>query len=165
MKKLLSILLLLIPALKSCALDIDHERRIEILNICEVLNSAYNAKDLTYIEEFFKRVLYLEQNNSEKMESGNPQKLIQYLKSLWHDKGCSFKTSEITIKQSLSNADFYSVSFRQDWNSEHYSYNGYVTLIIGFGDSQTPIVHVFVWSTGDKLDIRKLPTVSDFNIG
>lgn len=144
------------------AQDIDQERKLEIMKICEDLNTAFIAKDIAYIEDFFKDKLYLEKKGNTYLQTKEPKELIRKLYRIGRDKDYTSRISDMEIKQSLTNSSFYSASFLIEWTSTHYNENGYLFLVIDFRDNPDPIVHVCVWCTGEPLKKEDIPTLEDF---
>ncbi len=141
---------------------LEQERKMEIMKICEDLNSAFIAKDITYVEGFFKDKLYLEKKGRTFSQVKEPKELINDIYRIWRDKEYTSRISDMEIKQSLTNSSFYSASFLIEWTGNHYNKNGYLFLVIEFRDNPDPIVHVCVWCTGEPLKKEDIPTIEDF---
>lgn len=164
MKRICIVLMTLFLMAKISAQEFDFKQRMLMLNICETLNTAYNVKDAEFVESYFKDILFLVNNDTCDLKIEKSNNYVVSLKDFWKNENCHFLIKDIEIRQSPNNADFFSVSFQHDWISNKYTKNGYMFLLYDLRDMMNPKAHVCVWTTGEKIRKRELPTIVDFPI-
>ena len=140
------------------------KQRMTMLDICETLNTAYNIKDVEFVENYFKDIMFLVNNDTCDLKIEESVNYVIELKRFWKNDNCRFLIKDIEIQQSPNNADYFSMSFQHDWISNNYTKNGYMFLLYDFRDMMNPKAHVCVWTTGEKIGKRDLPTIADFPI-
>ncbi len=139
--------------------SIDYERRQTILHFLENFRTSYNLKDLEFIESVFsdealiivgrvventgeestyqQQVEYLQFTKGEYLE-----RLKQlFIKNEWIDVGYN----DIDIIKHPKYPEIYGVSLIQYYNSETYSDEGFLFLLIDFEDPKKPLIHVRTW--------------------
>lgn len=146
----------------------DEFRRRQIIGYLEHLRTAYNKKDIDYIEQQFSedaliivgtRVQKAPERynrqpsvNSEKTEQFKLSKLTKkkYVSNL-RDK--VFKVNafldlefkDIKIVQHHEYPEVYGVNLFQIWRSSTYSDEGYLYLMIDYEDEERPLIYVRAW--------------------
>lgn len=146
------------------AQSLDFKQRMLMLDICETLNTAYNVKDVEFIEDYFKDILFFVNSDTCNLKIEEFNNFVVDLKEFWKNENCHFMIKNIEIRQSPNNADLFSISFQHDWISDKYIKKGYMFLLYDFCDMINPKAHVCVWTTGKKTRERDLPTIEDFPI-
>ena len=169
----------------------DISRRQIILQYCDRFRTAYNTKDMKFLQQVFseKALIITGQVVTTKAYDGKPitsikykkQDKEQYLKNLqnvfnknsWINVkftqiGLSGEDNEeLGIVQSSVNPNWYGVSLRQEWTSAGYKDVGYVFLLWDFTNEDAPVIHVRTWQPefiggGRKISEEELFTLSDF---
>lgn len=159
--------------MERCGTVVEREKQMEIMKYVERFRTAYNQKDIQYIEDIFsddaliitgnvvmKRSLGDDQSASFKVNytKQNKQQYIANLKRAFQrNKWIDVKFSPIgehnedtsgcgTITQSSIDKTKYGVRLRQSWKSSNYSDEGYLFLLWEFPeDGGSPIIHVRTW--------------------
>lgn len=162
----------------------DFKRRQIILDFVENFRTAYNRKDVSYIENVFSdnaliivgQVVKQESNSSgilEKSLKEDQVKLIKYSKTQYIDnlKNC-FKNNKF-IKVGFDNIEIiqhrlypfiYGVPLEQTWSSTGYSDKGYLFLLISFKDENKPLILVRSWQPKDFTTPDAVIGLGDFVI-
>ena len=157
----------------------DFRRRQMILDYVEHLRTAYNQKDIDFLEQVYSdaaliitgRVIKISPNDFNPFPQEKVIKVTQskreYLNRL---KGVFARTRYIYVKfddieiiRHPNKTDFYGVSLRQAYRSDTYSDDGYLFLLWDFTDENHPQIYVRVWedlhhfiNDTQKFDIRDL---------
>ena len=160
----------------------DLRRRQLILDYVEQFRTAYNQKDINFLNQVFSddaliitgKVIttkHREGFTSQKIQY-NKQSKEQYIKNL---RGVFARNSyikvtfdEIEVMRHPVNANFYGVTLLQGWTSGSYHDDGYLFLLWDFTDENAPQIHVRTWQP-DKIGGKPLPkdevfSLSDFDI-
>jgi hypothetical protein len=167
---------------ESISLEDDFRRR-QIINFLEQFKTAYNRKDVNYIELQFsdKALIITGTRVQESTQRGNNLKInsseryqdqyqlirqskIEYISNL---KNKIFKNnayvnvdfSGINILQHPDYEDIYWVQVFQKWSSSTYSDMGYLSFMIDFSDENQPLIYVRAWqpepfSDGTLIDLN-----------
>ena len=169
---------------------VDMERRMQILAYCDRFRTAYNTKDLKFIEQVFSddaliingKVVTSRKgdNNLSTSVVYNHYNKKQYMNNLRQvfarNKWIEVKFSQIgehgegdgerAITRSTENPNFYGVRLRQEWKSSTYSDEGYVFLLWDFTDENQPVIHVRTWQPtyvgGSQLPEDEIFSIDDF---
>ena len=160
----------------------DLRRRQLILDYVEQFRTAYNQKDLPFLNQVFSddaliitgRVItqkHAEGFTSQKI-TYNKQSKQQYLTNLSR----VFKSAnyikvtfdEIEVNRHPVNPNYYGVTLHQGYTSNRYHDDGYLFLLWDFSNESAPQVHVRTWQP-DKVNGKELPkedvfSLSDFDI-
>ena len=160
----------------------DLRRRQLILDYVEQFRTAYNQKDLPFLNQVFSddaliitgRVItqkHAEGFTSQKI-TYNKQSKQQYLTNLSR----VFKSAnyikvtfdDIEVKRHPVNPNIYGVTLHQGYTSNRYHDDGYLFLLWDFSNESAPQVHVRTWQP-DKINGKELPkddvfSLSDFDI-
>ena len=160
----------------------DLRRRQLILDYVEQFRTAYNQKDINFLNQVFSddaliitgKVIttkHAEGFTSQKIQY-NKQSKEQYIKNL---KGVFARNSyikvtfdEIQVMRHPVNPNFYGVTLLQGWTSGKYHDDGYLFLLWDFTNESAPQIHVRTWQP-DKIGGNPLPkdevfSLSDFDI-
>ena len=160
----------------------DLRRRQLILDYVEQFRTAYNQKDINFLNQVFSddaliitgKVIttkHAEGFTSQKIQY-NKQSKEQYIKNL---RGVFARNSyikvtfdEIEVMRHPVNPNFYGVTLLQGWTSGRYHDDGYLFLLWDFTNEDAPQIHVRTWQP-DKIGGKALPkdevfSLSDFDI-
>ena len=160
----------------------DLRRRQLILDYVEQFRTAYNQKDINFLNQVFsddaliitgKVILqkHAEGFATQKIQY-NKQSKEQYIKNL---RGVFARNSyikvtfdEIEVMRHPVNPNFYGVTLLQGWTSGQYHDDGYLFLLWDFTNENAPQIHVRTWQP-DKIGGQPLPkdevfSLSDFDI-
>lgn len=160
----------------------DLRRRQLILDYVEQFRTAYNQKDINFLNQVYSddaliitgKVIttkHAEGFTSQKVQY-NKQSKEQYIKNL---RGIFARNSyikvtfdEIEVMRHPVNPNFYGVTLLQGWTSGRYHDDGYLFLLWDFTNEDAPQIHVRTWQP-DKIGGKALPkdevfSLSDFDI-
>ena len=160
----------------------DLRRRQMILDYVEQFRTAYNQKDINFLNQVFSddaliitgRVItqkHAEGFSSQKIVY-NKQNKQQYLTNLSRVfRAASYikvTFDEVEVMRHPVNANFYGVTLHQGYTSNRYHDDGYLFLLWDFTDEAHPQIHVRTWQP-DRVGGKALPkdeifTLSDFDI-
>ena len=160
----------------------DLRRRQLILDYVEQFRTAYNQKDINFLNQVFSddaliitgKVIttkHAEGFTSQKIQY-NKQSKEQYIKNL---KGVFARNSyikvtfdEIQVMRHPVNPNFYGVTLLQGWTSGKYHDDGYLFLLWDFTNESAPQIHVRTWQPdkigGKPLSKDEVFSLSDFDI-
>lgn len=160
----------------------DLRRRQLILDYVEQFRTAYNQKDINFLNQVFSDDALIitgkviQQKHAEGFSTPkiqyNKQSKEQYIKNL---RGVFARNSyikvtfdEIEVMRHPVNANFYGVTLLQGWTSGTYHDDGYLFLLWDFTNENAPQIHVRTWQP-DKIGGKPLPkdevfSLSDFDI-
>lgn len=160
----------------------DLRRRQLILDYVEQFRTAYNQKDIKFLEQVFSddALIITGRVIMQKHEEGfatpeikyNKQSKQQYIKNLRgtfsRAKYIHVTFDDIEVMRHPTNPDFYGVTLHQGYTSSNYHDDGYLFLLWDFTDENKPQVHVRTWQP-DKIGGKPLPkdkvfSLSDFDI-
>lgn len=161
----------------------DLRRRQVILDFTENFRTAYNRKDLSFLQQVYSddaliitgKVIKQQVGSDNVFKSMGEEKIIyqtqtkkQYLEKLARifksNEYINLNFNEIEVTQHPKWDEIYGVTFRQDWHTSNYSDSGYVFLMIDFKDENNPIIHVRTWQP-EKYNGRTLSKEERFSIG
>jgi len=151
----------------------EYKRRQIILDFLENFRTAYNRKDIDYLNKVYSedaliitgRVIKVNNSNKDVSKKYLNDKIIKYqklsksqyiskLKTIFQKNSyINIKFDDIEIKRHRKYPDIYGVSLMQGWNTTRYSDVGYLFLMIDFSDDDNPQIHVRTWQPekiGDK---------------
>lgn len=140
----------------------DLRRRQMILDYVEHFRTAYNQKDINFLEQVFSddaliitgKVIKTKPSDlnpvsSEKIvySTYNKQQYISKLRDVVFPRAKYIKVtfSEIKVKRHPAKKDFYGVLLRQGYDSGNYKDDGYLFLLWDFRDEARPQIHVRTW--------------------
>ncbi len=162
----------------------DIRRRMQILDYVEHFRTAYNMKDMPFLQQVFSddaliitgrvvkveksdlfpqgnKVLYKKQTKQQYLTNlGNAFKAAKYIKVNFDD---------IKVVAHPTKANVYGVTLHQEWNTNRYSDEGIVFMIWDFTNEDAPKIHVRTWQPdwidkdkGQRLNPNDVFTLSDF---
>lgn len=156
-----------------------------ILDYVEQFRTAYNTKDLPFLEQIYSddaliitgkviKTQPTEMNNflpKEKV-SYTQQTKKQYLGKLAtifkNNKKIKVAFDEIKVVRHPSKEGYYGVTLKQGYSSDRYSDVGYLFLLWDFTDPDMPQIHVRTWQpellNGAQLPEEDIFTINDFDI-
>jgi len=159
--------------------------RMMVLEFVENYRTAYNRKDIDFIETVFSnnaviivgKAIKQKPNTDVALRSSlsaaqfeyqvkNKQQYISALKNVFKtNKYINVKFDEITVLRHENYPEVYGVTLKQIWDSETLKNDiGYVFLLIDFRDKNHPLIHVRTWQP-EQFDGRKLRRDEIFQIG
>lgn len=160
----------------------DLRRRQMILDYVEQFRTAYNQKDLGFLNMVFSEEALIITGKviTQKHPEGfmtqkiryNKQSKQQYLTNLNkvfnHTKYIRVSFDDIEVMRHPTNPNFYGVTLHQGWTSNTYHDEGYLFLLWDFRNEYAPEIHVRTWQP-DKIGGKQLPrdevfSLSDFDI-
>jgi len=151
-------------SLEHCG-TLEVERSAIILEYLERFRTAYNTKDIQFLEQIFsddaliitgKVVTSVEGTIKVSYTESDKVKYLRNLRRVFaRNAWINVKFSPIGahgetggcpgITRSQSNPNFYGVRVRQEWTSSTYSDTGYVFLLWDFTNQEKPQIHVRTW--------------------
>ena len=139
-------------------------RRQMILDFVENFRTAYNRKDIDFLEKVFSDdALIIVGHKVKKVEGGtgwgytkmNKREYLNRLKKVFaRNEFVNVKFDNIKVVQHRRYKYLYGVTVKQKWHSTTYSDEGYVFLLIDFKDEDHPLIHVRTWDKEDNWNIE-----------
>ena len=166
----------------------DFSRREVIIDFVENFRTAYNIKDIKYIESVFSEQALIITGNVVKIAPSKDRAInnllgsekityvtytrkeyIENLKRTFgRNKYIDVQFEDIEVMRHPKNDYLYGVTLKQKWGSSTYNDTGYVFLIIDFKDDQQPMIHVRTWQpdmfNGKPINKDDIFNLNDFNI-
>ncbi len=160
----------------------DLRRRQMILDYVEQFRTAYNQKDINFLNQVFSEDALIITGSviTQKHPEGfmtqkiryNKQSKQQYLNNLRKvfklTKYIKVAFDDIEVMRHPTNPNFYGVTLHQGWTTNSYHDEGYLFLLWDFRNEYAPEIHVRTWQP-DKIGGRELArdevfSLSDFDI-
>jgi len=161
----------------------DFVRKQKIIEFVERFRTAYNEKNIPYLQTLFSNNAIIitgkvikEKQNSDQVLTGNlnserieyvvqtKERYIERLSVVFAiNKYISVKFDEIEVTQHPRYPEIYGVTFKQDWRTTNYSDKGYVFLMIDFKNEDEPLIHVRTWQP-EKFKGETLPKEQRFTL-
>ncbi len=163
----------------------DLRRRQMILDYVEQFRTAYNQKDIKFLEQIYSddaliitgKVIMQRQIKNDRVVVSqkiqyNKQSKQQYITNLKRifQNARYFKVifDDIEVMRHPVNPNFYGVTLLQGWTNNGYHDEGYLFLLWDFTNENAPQIHVRTWQP-DKIGGKPLPkdevfSLSDFDI-
>lgn len=142
----------------------DFNKRQIIVDFVENFRTAYNRKDLDYLQAIFSdnaliitgKVIKEKPNSDTALKSLSNEKIVylkqskkSYLAGLKKvfskNKYIDVQFEDIEVLSHTKNPKVYGVTLKQDWKSSTYMDTGFVFLMIDFSDELQPFVQVRTW--------------------
>lgn len=142
----------------------DLRRRQMILDYVEQFRTAYNTKDLNFLNQIFsddaliitgrvitprKRSLEagsMIQNPRIEYTRQSKQEYLTKLKGIFaRNKRIRVMFDDIKVVMHPTDADWYGVTLRQGYSTDNYHDDGYLFLLWDFSDENAPVIHVRTW--------------------
>ncbi len=171
---------------------VDKERSMQILQYVERFRTAYNTKDIKFLQDIFSddALIITGKVVTRKSVQGDAVKLAphvtyqkqnktQYINNLRRafarNQWIDVKFEQIAdggnsgcggITRSDKNPNLYGVRLRQEWKSSTYSDEGYVFLLWNFADPNKPEITVRTWQPEylDAAKTQRLPEEEIFSL-
>ena len=155
----------------------DLRRRQLILDYVEQFRTAYNQKDIKFLNQVFSddaliitgKVItskHAEGFTSQKIQY-NKQSKEQYIKNLSgvfkRNSYIKVTFDDIEVMRHPVKPNFYGVTLLQGWTSGRYHDDGYLFLLWDFTNEDAPQIHVRTWQP-DKIGGKPLPKDEVFNL-
>lgn len=164
----------------------DIEERMMILNYVEHFRTAYNQKDIDFLEQVYNddaliitgRVI--RGQRSDMSPTGisvryTRQTKRQYLNNLRRafraNRYIKVSFDDVVIVEHPTIKAIYGVTVHQKWNSSSYSDEGYVFMVWDFRNPDAPQIHVRTWQPeyidkahGQRLNPNDVFTLGDFDL-
>lgn len=156
----------------------DLRRRQMILDYVERFRTAYNQKDIAFLDQVFSddALIITGRVVKQKRQDGfalpdrieyNKQSKQQYISRLGavfrNNRRINVTFDEIKVMRHPVNPDFYGVTLHQGYTSDRYHDDGYLFLLWDFQNENAPQIHVRTWQP-DKINGKKLPEEEVFNL-
>lgn len=164
----------------------DMAYREQILQFLEIFRTAYNRKDLAYLEKAYSedaliivgKVIRKAENSSRRIglehSTLSPEKirLVRLSKKQYiHGLREAFKINafvkvsfdSVGVRRHPERPRVYGITLKQRWNSSTYSDEGYLFLMIDFRDEAQPLVHVRAWQP-QPFEDHSVINLGDFEI-
>ncbi len=156
----------------------DLRRRQMILDYVEQFRTAYNQKDLQFLNQVFSddaliitgKVImqkHAEGFSSQKIEYNkhSKQEYLAKLKRIFQNaRYFKITFDDIEVMRHPTNPNFYGVTLLQGYTNNNYHDDGYLFLLWDFTDENRPQIHVRTWQP-DKLNGKPLPKDEVFSLG
>lgn len=138
----------------------DMDRRMQIIHFCEQFRTAYNQKDIKFMEDVFSEdalIITGKVTRRVPSEIGMTKAQIEYsvqgkqqylsnLRNVFRKQGyINVKFDDYRIKRHGAKPNYYGVTLVQEWNSTTYGDKGIVFLVWDFTDENAPKIHVRTW--------------------
>lgn len=163
----------------------DLRYRQMILDYVEQFRTAYNTKDINFLEQIFSDDALIITGKVVKtvpseMNNFMPQEKVEYVKSNKKQYltrlSSVFKANnhirvifdEIKVMKHPAKANYYGVTLKQGYSSDNYSDVGYLFLLWDFNNPEAPQIHVRTWQpemyNGKPIPEEEIFTCDDFDI-
>lgn len=158
----------------------DLRRRAMVVDFVEQFRTAYNRKDINFLEDIYSddaliitgKVI---QRRSTDGHMGlkpevqySVQKKRQYLDKLakvfQNSPRINVIFEEVKVNKHRVKDNIYGVKLIQHWNSGTYSDKGYLFLLWDFTDEQHPQIHVRTWQPFEDTPTESVFELADFKI-
>ena len=162
--------------------DLDLKHRRFILDYIELLRTAYNQKNIKFIEQVFndKTIFIQGKLKTIQNEEGVIDNKIEYVKQtsklylnnlkkiFARNKNIVINFEEIEINQHHEKSKIYGVLMMQKWSSDNYHDEGYLFQLWDFTDENVPQIHICSWQpaviNGKPLPKDEVLGLKDFDI-
>ena len=161
----------------------EYRRRQIILDFLENFRTAYNRKDIGYLNNVYSedaliitgRVVKVNTVNKDASSKYMNDKIIKYQKQskaeyiskmkriFAANSYINIKFEDIEIKRHRKYPDIYGVNLKQGWNTTRYSDVGFLFLMIDFSNEDEPQIHVRTWQP-EKLGNKTLTDEEKFKL-
>ncbi len=161
----------------------DLRRRQLILDYVERFRTAYNQKDLDFLEQVFSddaliitgKVITRKTSDGIRLpdkityKKYTKREYLDHLKISFRSKSyIRVSFDEIMVKRHPTLADFYGVTLHQGYSSSNYHDDGYLFLLWDFQDESRPQIHVRTWQpdsyNGKRLPEDEIFSLADFDL-
>lgn len=164
----------------------DFRRRQMILDYVEQFRTAYNTKDLNFLNQIFSedaliitgKVITSVPNDMNGMKAStrveySKQSKKEYLSRLKRifavNKRINVIFDDLKVVKHPAKEGYYGVTLKQGYSSDNYSDDGYLFLLWDFTNEEAPKIHVRTWQpsmldASTKLPEEEIFTCDDFDI-
>ncbi len=163
----------------------DLRYRQMILDYVEQFRTAYNTKDIAFLEQIFSDDALIITGKVVKsvpseMNNFMPQEKVEYVKSnkkqyltrlssvFKNNKHIRVIFDEIKVMKHPAKRNYYGVTLKQGYSSDNYSDVGYLFLLWDFNNPDMPQIHVRTWQpemyNGKPMPEEEIFTCDDFDI-
>jgi predicted nucleic acid-binding protein len=161
----------------------DLDVRLMVLDFVENFRTAYNRKDIKFLNMLFsdnaviitgKAIKPIKNTDSQNLYTAKAQFELQiktkkeYMKSLESifkkNRFIDVKFNDIIVVEHRNIQHVYGITLKQDWKSSMYADKGYVFLLIDYRNEQVPVITVRTWQP-EEYDGRPLAQGEIFQIG
>lgn len=113
----------------------DLDRRMFLLNWVELYRSAYDTKDISFIEKVFTG------NDHAVIDSIGSNLYFSYLKRVFEKSDyINVKISDVSIVRHGFKPNYYGVALKHEWFTKYYSNGGILFMVWDFTDDNAPCV-------------------------
>jgi len=155
----------------------DLARRQVVLDFVENFRTAYNRKDIGYLDQIYSEDALIItgkviKTKPSKMTDGfnknlgasrieyqrqSKKEYIEKLRRIFkNNKSVNLRFEDISVRKHAKRNRIYGVQLKQYWGTDHYNDVGYLFLMINFEDDELhPTIEVRTWQP-DKIDGRDL---------
>lgn len=161
----------------------DWEKRQKIVKFLETFKTAYNSRQIKVVEQMYSDNAEIivgkvirSQPLSVEIKSHLPQERIEYLHftkqdyirrlgNIFSENVNSFlyyQYDQLEVIKGARGSEIYGVHVRQNYISQNYADEGYLCLVINFGE-EPPLIHVRAWLPQEWSE-DQLIKVTDFEI-
>ena len=160
----------------------DFRRRQLILNFVEIFRTAYNRKDVKYLQDVFSdnaliivgKIVEIKNDDVDMLGQLSEKQVVlikksksEYMQDLKKafsiNKFIQVEFDSIAIVQHKKYEEIYGVTMVQHWRSSIYSDVGYLFLVIDFKDEAKPIIYVRSWQNKEYTRQDEVIKLSDFS--
>ena len=161
----------------------EYRRRQIILDFLENFRTAYNRKDIDFLNKVYSddaliitgRVVKVNTKNKDASKKYMNEKIIKYQKQskteyitkmkriFASNSYINIKFDDIEIVRHKKYPDIYGVNLKQGWNTTRYSDVGYLFLMIDFSDEDNPQIHIRTWQP-EKVGNKTLSDEEKFKL-
>ena len=147
-----------------------------ILDYTERLRTAYNQKDIHFIEDVFRQgcisiTSKVETSKNDSIATTtivyNKPLVEQYLQNLRRvfERNVDFRAcfDDIEVIRHPMNSNFYGVTIKIEWNANMYHDEGYLFQLWDFTNENDPQIHVTTWQP-DMINGKPLPKEEIFGL-
>lgn len=165
----------------------DFVQRQQIVQCIELFRTAYNRRDLEYIERLFSndaliivgRVLQarpdlptqdgrlegsrLSQDRIEFVRRSKGEYLEALRQVFQRNDFLEVEFDSLLVVRDLQDHALYGITLKQRWTSSTYADTGYVFLLLDFAEPDRPLLHVRSWQP-ERFDDGSVISLQDFEI-
>ena len=161
----------------------DLRNRNVILDFVENFRTAYNRKDLSFLQKVYSndaliitgKVIKVKEKSDNYFQSLSKEKIEyqvktkkEYLAALANvfknNSKINIDFEEIEVARHPRYDEIYGVTLKQYWNTSNYSDVGYLFLMIDFREATNPQIHVRTWQP-EKYNGKEIDKDEIFHLG
>lgn len=156
----------------------DLRRRSLVVDFVEQFRTAYNRKDISYLNDIFSedaliitgkvvRRIPNEMAGTPNIEyvTNNKKQYLERLEKVFRkNERVNVVFEDIKVNTHKTNPNIYGVKLIQHWNSTTYNDKGYLFLLWDFADESHPKIHVRTWQPFEDTPKEEVFELSDFKV-